>query len=175
MKNTTRDYSEIVAGNGLVLRAVAASEASTLFGLVDGNREYLGQFLPWIDSTKSVRDSASFIRSIKRRRENGAEYGFGVYQNEVLTGHISLMHLTDNASPEIGYWIAEEFAGRGIATRAAQAVTEFGMDVLGVDYIVIRARIDNVASSAIPRKLGYRLHETEREGTNIVNVWRKDR
>lgn len=175
MKDTISKYNEIVVDDDIILRAVSEEEAAALFGLIAANRPYLGEFLPWVASTKAVEDSRSFIRTIKEHRENGTEYGFGMYFGGVLAGHISLMHIADSKSPEIGYWIAEEFSGKGITTRAAQAVTKLAIEAIGADHIVIKARVDNIASNAIPPKLGYTLQGSEREDGKTLNVWRRDK
>lgn len=155
------------------LRAVAESEAGDLFELTDNNREYLAEFLPWVYETLTEADSLEFIRKIQNERAEGSQYGFGMYCDSRLVGHMSLMHVTDEKKPEIGYWIAEDYSGKGITTRATKAVEDFGFGTLGLSEIVIKARIDNVASNAIPKKLGYVIYETEQGNDGSVNVWRK--
>ncbi len=155
------------------LQAVSESEAGALFAITDANREYLAEFLPWAGDTKSEDDSLAFIRTIQRERSAGAQFGFGIYYDGQLAGHISLMHVNDGEMPEIGYWIAENYSGKGITSRAAKAVEDFGFKTLGLEEIIIKARKDNAASNAIAEKLGYELFTVDHRDNEAVNVWRK--
>jgi RimJ/RimL family protein N-acetyltransferase len=55
---------------------------------------------------------------------------------------------------EIGWRLARNGWGRGIATEAAQAALAFGFDRLGLDEIVAYAAAANEASQNVMRKLG---------------------
>ena len=47
--------------NGLDLQLVGEDDAGELFDVVDSNREYLREWLPWLDATRSVEDEKAFI------------------------------------------------------------------------------------------------------------------
>ena len=47
----------------LKLKILEEREAEPLFKLVDNNRNYLAEFLPFVDYTKKVEDSKTFIQS----------------------------------------------------------------------------------------------------------------
>ncbi len=55
---------------------------------------------------------------------------------------------------ELGYWIAREHWGRGFATEAARAVLRLAK-VLGHRAVVAGHYIDNPASGAVLRKVGF--------------------
>lgn len=59
------------------------------------------------------------------------------------------------ARPEIGYWIARSHWGLGIATEAGRAVMRIARAV-GLPPLVSGHFIDNPASGAVLRKLGFR-------------------
>lgn len=166
-------FEHIAVDDQIHLRAVNPSEAADLYGQIDKNRAYLGEYLPWAE-TQTLQGSKEFIEKIQGARANGEEYGFGVYYEEKLVGHTSLMHLKDEKDPEIGYWVSEDVSGRGITTRVAGALTEFGFGVLHLEAIVIKARIANTGSNKVAEKLGYTLKVTEEdEQGKVVNVWSK--
>jgi ribosomal-protein-serine acetyltransferase len=48
--------------NNITLRPFTLSEAHLLYGLIDSNREHLGQWLGWVDSTRSIDDSKKHIK-----------------------------------------------------------------------------------------------------------------
>jgi ribosomal-protein-serine acetyltransferase len=71
-------YNEIIIDDQITLRQLSHSEADVFFQLVDNNREHLGKWLPWVDSTKSPEDSLDFINRTIHKRRDGEEYGFAV-------------------------------------------------------------------------------------------------
>jgi ribosomal-protein-serine acetyltransferase len=174
-KLNSEKYEEIIVDDTLTLRALSVDQADEVFAIVDSNRDYLGRWLPWVQHTHTSQDSRQFIESTLQKREDGSEYGFGIIVDERAVGHISLMHITDDQEPEIGYWIAEEYSGRGLVTKAAQAVTDLGFKTLGLEKIIIRAEPENIGSNVVAEKLGYefvdqRIHERD---AVLVNVWEK--
>lgn len=170
----SNNYEELPIDRHINLRAVREDEAGALFERTDDSREYLAEYLPWVHKTTSPADSLDFIRSIQQERAEGSQYGFGIYYDDRLVGHISLMHLSDGQKPEIGYWIDQNSSGRGITTKAAGRVTQFGFETLKLQEILVKAAVTNIASNKVAQKLGYELSGTEKSdnGTEI-NVWRK--
>jgi RimJ/RimL family protein N-acetyltransferase len=57
---------------------------------------------------------------------------------------------------EIGYFIAPERWGQGIATEAAIAVRDEAFGRVGLDELVGRSRVENVASARVMAKAGLR-------------------
>jgi ribosomal-protein-serine acetyltransferase len=166
-------YREIIVDDKLTLREVSLENTEEFFALVDNNREYLGKWLPWVKNNTRPEDSENFIEYTKEQREQGSTYGFGLFYENKLVGHASLMHITDEKTPEIGYWIAEEASGKGITTSAAKALTDFGFDSLGLNKIIIRAEPGNIGSNKVAEKLGYKIvgqkiHEND--GV-LLNIW----
>lgn len=56
---------------------------------------------------------------------------------------------------ETGSWLGREFHGRGIGTAMRQAICAFAFDHLGAEAITSGAFLDNPASQAVSRKVGY--------------------
>jgi RimJ/RimL family protein N-acetyltransferase len=59
-------------------------------------------------------------------------------------------------SGETGSWLGRRFQGRGIGTRMRRAVCAFAFDGLGAEEVTSGAFLDNPASLAVSRKVGYR-------------------
>ncbi|HMS31003.1 MAG TPA: GNAT family N-acetyltransferase [Candidatus Saccharibacteria bacterium] len=167
-------YDHLTVDDHLDLRAVADTEAGVLYDLVDSNRQYLAEYLPWATGNAPA-DSLDFIQRTRQHRIDGSEYGFGIYVDEVLVGHISLMHITEGQQPEIGYWVSGDSSGAGNTTKAAVRVAEFGLSTLGLESIVIKAAEGNIASNKIAHKLGFVFSGVEEsDNGTIINVWRKN-
>jgi RimJ/RimL family protein N-acetyltransferase len=57
--------------------------------------------------------------------------------------------------PELGYWIAKPFWGRGFASEAGEAVVRLARDALRLPRLAASHFIDNPASGRVLEKLGF--------------------
>jgi RimJ/RimL family protein N-acetyltransferase len=101
---------------------------------------------------------------VERATRHHAEHGFGPLAVEdkatgALVGRSGLaFHSAWPADPELGWWIAPERQGEGLATEAGSCCLEDGFDRLGLPRIVSIALEANVPSRRVMTKLGFRLH-----------------
>jgi ribosomal-protein-serine acetyltransferase len=149
---------------GVELRLVEERHAPVLFALVDRERQYLRQWMPWVDSRSSEDDILAFIRRALGQFAASQGFAAGIWVDGSIGGVISL-HTIDwpNRKGEIGYWLAPEFQGRGIMTSAARAVTEHGLVELDLNRIEIQCSVVNAKSRAIPKRLGFGYEGIRRE------------
>jgi 8-oxo-dGTP diphosphatase len=75
---------------------------------------------------------------------------------EALAGGISLVLDAAAREAELGYWIGRRFWGLGYATEAAARLIRWGLANLDVDRLVSAALIENPASQAVLRRIGFR-------------------
>lgn len=69
---------------------------------------------------------------------------------------------------EIGYFLDPPHWGRGFATEAATATRDEAFDVLGLDELIGRCRIENARSARVLRKLGFELLRPHELAEGIV-------
>ncbi|MGI5504960.1 GNAT family N-acetyltransferase [Lentzea sp. CA-135723] len=118
------------------------------------------QFTTSIDSLAAAED---WIALLTARREDDVAYSFAVLESGVPVGNVAVSsverrHLTG----WISYWVLEEARGRGLATRACRAVSEFAFDELGLFRLELAHRVDNVASCRVAKGAGYAVEGVER-------------
>jgi ribosomal-protein-serine acetyltransferase len=171
------NYERIVVNDLLTLQQLALSDAADVFSLVDASREQLEVYLPWVESTQSPKDNEAFIAKTLEDRKTGQAYHYGMFFDNEVVGHISIMHVNDELEPEIGYWVTTTAAGKGITTEAVKALTAFGLEILGLDNIVIKAEPANIASNKVAEKSGYIYDGQEYSDYvgAIANNWRSYR
>jgi ribosomal-protein-serine acetyltransferase len=145
-----------IVGPGVELRLLEERHAPALFALVDRERQYLRQWLSWVDTRSSEEDILGFIHDALELFASGKGFSAGIWADGAVAGVITL-HKIDwrDRLGEIGYWLAREFQGRGIMTRAARGVTEHALVELDLHRVEIRCAVGNVKSSAIPKRLGF--------------------
>jgi RimJ/RimL family protein N-acetyltransferase len=74
-----------------------------------------------------------------------------------LLGSFSVMGLDrEPGYGEIGYWVAAEARGRGVATRAVRLLSEWAVRELGLTRLELLAHKDNAPSRRVAEKAGFR-------------------
>ncbi|WP_096155282.1 MULTISPECIES: GNAT family N-acetyltransferase [Bacillus] len=139
------------------LRLLEPRHAENLFLLTDKSRDYLREWLPWVDFTKNVRDSKEFIEGTIKQLGNNNGFQAGIWYKGELAGVIGLHGINwANKSTSLGYWLGEEFQGVGLMTSACKSVIEYCFNELNLNRIEIRAATENLKSQAIPERLGFK-------------------
>ncbi len=148
--------SRIAVDDGLELRLVEERDAEEIFRATEANRAYLREWLPWVDSTRSVEDTRAFIeRSLEQVRLSDG-FQCRILAEGRFVGMIGyLYHDWKNLRTEIGYWLRQEAQGRGVMTRATGALVGFAFENLGLNRVEIRAATDNRRSRSVPERLGF--------------------
>jgi len=160
----------IPVDDDLKLRQLQKADAVTLFELIDANRAHLRQWLPWLDITRSWRDSEAFIEDTAAKCVRGEGLVCGIWQAVQLTGLVSFNGIDSmNRKAEIGYWLSDNCQGRGIMTKACKALMRYGYEQLGLNRITIRCGRENHRSRAIPKRLGMTLEGIERQGEYLYD------
>ncbi len=140
------------------LRTIEERDAPYIFALTDANRLYLRQWLPWVDSTRSVEDTYAFIRTLNIQRTSNGSFGCVILYKRQVAGTISF-HLIDWSirRVEIGYWLGATFQGKGLMTKACKAMAAYAFDEWRLNKVEIRCATANTQSCAIPQRLGFTL------------------
>ena len=102
-------------------------------------------------------DALAWVASSELELDAGVTIGWlAVDAEDRLLASISVMQI-DRArgTGEIGYWVAREARGRGIATRAVRLVSEWATSELGLTTLEIVVHEDNALSHAVARAAGF--------------------
>lgn len=141
------------------LKQLEPGDASEMFWLIDTNRAYLRQWLPWLDYNTKVEDSAQFIAMTIDQHNNNQGTHYGIWYKGRLAGTLGV-HNIDwiNKKTSLGYWLGSQFQGRGLMTQAV--VTYMDRLIFGswkLERLTIQAATGNARSRAIPERLGFQL------------------
>jgi ribosomal-protein-serine acetyltransferase len=75
----------------------------------------------------------------------------------------------ESRKTEIGYWLAAEAVGKGLATQAARAALDYLFRELKLNRVEILCAVDNERSQAIPKRLGFTQEGVLRQAHWITN------
>lgn len=112
---------------------------------------------------------ANYARFIWQQRAEQVDGRLGL---ELVVRHegqvVGMQGLSGDRYParhtaETGSWLGQRFHGLGIGTLMRQAICAFAFDHLDAEWITSGAFVDNPASNAVSRKVGYQPNGTVRE------------
>lgn len=115
--------------------------------------KYISSGNPWPDE--------KIIELVDHQIRHLQAHGFCLWKlllkkNHRLLGFCGLQPLDDLPGIEIGWWVANDQWGQGLATEAARCVLQDGFNRIGLSRIVAVALRENRASIRIMEKLGMR-------------------
>ena len=149
----------------ICLMLLEERHAPVVFAVVDRERAYLREWLPWVDLTTEAEDTLKFIQQSLQQFANNEGLVAGIWCGDEFAGTVGT-HKIDwmNRKVEIGYWIASKCQGRGIVTDACRALTGHALEDWKLNRVEIHCATGNAKSCAIPERLGFKLEGVLREG-----------
>ncbi len=145
---------ELLAHGPVVLRRWRAADTDTVCDLVLGSLEHLRPWMSWA-AEFGPQDAARFTEQCEQDWESGTAFNYAIISGGAAVGSCGLMARTGPGGLEIGYWVQPKCLRQGLATAAAAALVDAAFGLPGVDQVEIVHDEANVASSGVPRKLGF--------------------
>lgn len=140
------------------------------------NRDWLE---PWEATTPGVTPSdggrgyGDAVRALRRDARLGLCFPFALLVGEQFAGQVTVGAIARGSanSAYLGYWIAREFAGRGIMPTALAMVIDHCFGDAGLHRVEANIRPENAASRRVVEKLGFRLEGTRARYIHIAGAW----
>ena len=188
-KNNTGKEMYFSVNNYIMLKPLNESNAQESYDLVNKNRSLLKEWLPWIDSVKTVTDELHFIQrsaaaTLKKEKfelgvfinktfelhdQDDAEMQEKVYSEEVnhwkLVGMCGFVEIANNCG-WLGYWLDRDFQGKGIITKACQCILTDVCKFLGLSEVRLHIAPENNKSLSLAKRLGFKTNNIL-EKTNL--------
>jgi ribosomal-protein-serine acetyltransferase len=150
--------------DSIFLRQLSEDDVNELTDLIDANRQHLREWLPWLDNSTTVTDTARFIgRAIEQAEDNNG-LTLGILYEGKLAGVIGQHYIDSlNRRTEMGYWLDAAHQGRGIVTRATARLTDYSFREQDCNRVILQCAVENTKSRAIAERLGFVKEGTLRE------------
>ena len=171
-----RREGPVLIGRSITLRIPSRNDYPQWANLRAQSRAFLEPWEPrW---TKDELDRATWRHRIQRYREDfleGTALPLFVYENSSgkLLGGITLGNIRHGVaqSGQIGYWIGERYAGRGIMPEALKLLTKHAFDTLRLHRLEAACIPDNHRSIRVLEKAGFQREGLLRSYLRINGVW----
>jgi ribosomal-protein-serine acetyltransferase len=161
-------------GDDFHLRLLEEGDAEELYALVDANRDYLAEWMPWA-ADQTLERTVGFIRTTMRRHAENNGFETALVLDGRIAGAAGFAGVDWVArSTSIGYWLAEAHQGRGLMTKAVRTLIDHAFGEWELHRVEIQAAVANERSRAIAERLGFEqegvLREAERVGTRYHDL-----
>jgi ribosomal-protein-alanine N-acetyltransferase len=158
----------------ITIRPAVRSDAASVAELFGAQREHLA---PW----DPRREPAFFTRGgqrarlaqVERDRAAGTSYRFLILEGGELAGEVSVTNVVRRSfqSANIGYWVAGERNGRGVATAAVAAVCRFAFSELELHRLEAGTLLHNVGSQLVLDRNGFTPFGVAPNYLRIAGAW----
>jgi RimJ/RimL family protein N-acetyltransferase len=130
--------------------------------------------MPWAHAEPEALEIK--VQRLKRFRglfDLGDDFIYGIFNPEgtKLLGGTGLHTRIGARQLEIGYWIHKDYINQGLVTESTAALIKVAFELIHVHRLEIHCDPANVASAAIPRKLGFTHEGTLRQKTSFLDRW----
>ena len=126
------------------------------------SREFLKPFEPrWSEADLARRVFASRVKRAREEADQGTDYSLFIFSRQgdrqVLVGGITLSNIRRRAAQfvTLGYWMGQQWAGKGLMTEAVGVTLPFVFDTLDLHRIHAAFLPGNMASRRVLEKNGF--------------------
>lgn len=153
MAGRTQGRNMLIELGGCVLRDWRAEDAPALAGYAN-NRKIWCNLRDRFPHPYSLEDARIFIAGVLAKKPRSV---FAIATSEEAIGSIGVMPKEDvhRFTAELGYWLAEPFWGKGIMTRAVQALVDHAFHEMKLQRIYAEPYATNPASARVLEKAGF--------------------
>jgi len=147
------------------LRLLEEHHSEEFFALIEENRQYLREWLSWLDTIRSVDDVRRMIRNCLTAFANRKRLDAGIWYQQELVGNVGLDNINWlDRTAGINYLVRARNQGKGLVTKSCRALLVYAFKELGMNRIEIRCAVGNGASRRVAERIGLKEEGIMRDG-----------
>ncbi|WP_327580981.1 GNAT family N-acetyltransferase [Nonomuraea sp. NBC_00507] len=154
---------DVISSGPLILRPPVEGDAQGIVETCDD--PVTAWFLPLLPSPYRIEDTRDYFAHAAAKWEGGGAE-FAIIENGRYSGSVGVRPPDPWNVAEIGYMVAPWARGKGVASRAVRAVTDWLFDH-GIRRVELQAAVENVASLRVAYKCGFREEGRKREARSM--------
>ncbi len=167
-----------VAAGQVTLRPVRLRDAAAWSRIRLRDRAHLEPWEPTGRGPWETRNHASnwpaLWGSLKAEARRGAMIPLVIEVDGQFSGQLTIGNIVRGAlrSAWIGYWVAKDLGGQGVATAALALGLDHCFGQVGLHRVEATVRPENLASQAVLRNVGFREEGLLRRYLDVDGAWR---
>jgi|TARA_B100001971_G_C18149717_1_gene515132 RimJ/RimL family protein N-acetyltransferase len=147
----------LVKGEGFVIRSFKRSDEASIYKHINNTK--IAQYTLRIPSPYTRKDATEFVSKVlkQQKMERPLHLNFGIDVGGKIVGGIGLADITATQA-EIGYWLGEEYWGKGIMTGVVKKIVAYARKEVGLKKLFAYILEPNTASGRVLEKAGFTNH-----------------
>lgn len=119
----------------------------------------------------------AMVRALRRQARHGRSLPFAVTVDDEFVGQLTVSHIVGGSArwAQIGYWIDQAHAGKGVMPTAVAMAVDHCLFEIGLHRVEVAIRPENAASLRVVHKLGFREFGYAERYLHIDGAWRDHR
>ena len=157
------------------IRPATRADATALAALFAAQRTHLAPWDPRREPGFFTRaGQRARLTGVERDREAGTAFRFLILEEGELAGEVSLSNVVRRSfqSANLGYWVAGERCGRGVASAAVAAICDFAFGELELHRLEAGTLPHNVGSQIVLDRNGFVPFGVAPDYLRIAGSWR---
>lgn len=152
-----------IKNTDIELRLVNLDDLTNRYEILMKNIEFLRNWLEWTDFYKSIDDLVSFSNKCMDEEKEKIKFTYLIYYKNEFVGQIDLQNLNNEDNVvEIGYWLSKEFNNKGIMKACVNHITDYALEKLGKNEVIIKMETDNLPSKQVAINSNYEYIRTDK-------------
>ena len=146
--------TKFIVDSDITLKKINRRDIRPIFTTIDIERDYLGEWLPFVDYTRKVADTRLVVRNMIKNSDKNLTCS--IYYKNMFAGLIGLKEFDFiNHKTEIGYWLSEKYQHNGIITKSCKTLIEYAFEKMDMYRVQLNAAVGNEKSQAVAKRLGF--------------------
>lgn len=145
--------------DNISIRMFTERDAEEFYLLTMASKNHLKRWLGWLNQIQTIEDTIRHINGSLQTfvALGGYPTSFAIIYHGNIAGTISFNKISElHRTGSIGYWLGEQYEGKGIMSRAFQAILAYGFETLRLNRIEVYIATENKRSRALPERFGFR-------------------
>jgi ribosomal-protein-alanine N-acetyltransferase len=160
---------------GVTTRLVSVADAPAMAELLRVNRDFLAPWEPvHPDGYFTAEGQRLYLEDVLRTYQAGATLPHVIVDAGRIVGRVTLTNITRGPflSCNLGYWVAKEANGRGVATAAVARIARLAFAELGLHRIEAGTLVHNTGSQRVLERNGFERYGMAPCYLRIAGEWR---
>ncbi|ASS48338.1 MAG: hypothetical protein A3D31_08760 [Candidatus Fluviicola riflensis] len=143
------------------VRLIQHTDVAGYFSVVTANKARLEAFFPvTVANARSIETLTTFVEELLYKVDKRENYPYVVIDNNSgkIIGYIHVKNIDwDIPKGELGFFVDEQYAGKGILKQAMTLIIDHLFNELGFEKIFLRTHESNIPARRLVEKCGFEI------------------
>lgn len=156
----------------ICLKSPIREYSSALYNIINVNRDYFSQFMVWPKYVAHETDTANFLDNCLAEHQENLSKTYVILLDDNPVGLLSFNHIDGvNKTAYIGYWLDNQVQGKGIMTKAVNALTKYYAENRIIKRFVIKCSVHNSRSNQVAKRCGFSYEGTLKQAEYLNGIY----